>query len=236
MSTTFSVTASDIINASLRTLGVLGATDVANANDLTNCLQALNILVKDWGKDAQYLWKQKEVLLPTVAGISSYQIGPSATGTGALVTDRPLRVLDAFIRDSSNNDTSLLIVSKQEYNMLGDKTSPGVSNQIFYDPQILNGVLYLYNVPSDSTRTIHLICQVPINDLLTASDTFDITQEAYRAIKWALADEVAFEYGVSLPLAQAVNQKANSYKDKLDDWSQEEVSTFFQPTPRYGRQ
>lgn len=236
MTTSFSVTANDIINASLRTLGVLGATDTASSNDQTNCLQALNIIVKDWGKDAQYLWKQKEILLPMVAANSSYQIGPSATGTGALVTDRPLRVLDAFIRDSSNNDQTLQIVSKQEYNMLGDKTSQGVPNQIFYDAQLTNGVLYVYNVPSDSTHTIHLIVQVPINDLTTVNDTFDITQEAYRAIKWVLADELALEYGASPTTLQVVAGKSLFYKQKLDDWSQEEVSTFFQPTPRFGHQ
>lgn len=236
MTTTYSVTASDIINSALRTLGVLGATDTASANDLTNCLQALNIIVKDWGKDAQYLWKQKEILLPMVVANSSYQIGPTATGTGALVTDRPLRILDAFIRDSSNNDQTLQIVSKQEYNQLGDKTSQGVPNQIFYDAQLNNGVLYVYNVPSDATHTIHLIVQVPINDLLTSTDTFDITQEAYRAIKWVLADEVALEYGANNFIIQMVAQKAALYKMNLDNWSQEEVSTFFSPTPRFGRQ
>lgn len=236
MTTTFSVTASDVINASLRTLGVLGATDTANSNDQINCLQALNIIVKDWGKDAQYLWKQKEILLPMVVGQASYQIGLTATGTGALVTDRPLRILDAFIRDSSNNDQTIQIVSKQEYNTLGDKTSQGVPNQIFYDAQLTNGVLYVYNVPSDTTHTIHLIAQIPINDLATVNDTFDITQEAYRAIKWVLADELALEYGASPTTIQITAQKALMYKQKLDDWSQEEVSTFFQPTPRFGRQ
>ncbi len=236
MTTSYSVTASDIINSALRTLGVLGATDTANANDQTNCLQALNLIVKDWGKDAQYLWKQKEISLPMVAANASYQIGPTATGTGALVTDRPLRILDAFIRDASSNDTTLQIVSKQEYNMLGDKTSQGVPNQIFYDAQLTNGVLYVYNVPQDATRTIHLIAQVPISDLASVSDTFDITQEAYRAIKWVLADELALEYGATPQTIQIVAGKALFYKQRLDDWSQEEVSVYLQPTPRFGRQ
>lgn len=235
MTTSFSVTANDIIEASLRTLGVLGATDSATTNDKTNCLQALNIIIKDWGKDAQYLWKQREVLLPMITSIASYQIGPTAIGTGALVTDRPLRILDAFIRDSSGNDQTLQIVSKQEYNMLGDKTSLGVPNQIFYDPVLTNGVLYVYNVPSDSTQTIHLITQIPISDLATVNDTFDITQEAYRAIKWVLADELALEYGANQVTIQVVAQKASMYKQGLDNWSQEETSTFFQPVPRFGR-
>lgn len=236
MTTSFSVTASDIINASLRTLGVLGASDTANSNDQTNCLQALNIIVKDWGKDAQYLWKQVDIPVPMVVANASYQIGPTATGTGAVVTNRPLRILDAFIRDSSNNDQTLQIVSKQEYNMLGDKTSQGVPNQIYYDAQLTNGVLYVYNVPSDATHTIHLISQIAISDLATVNDTFDITQEAYRAIKWVLADELALEYGASPATIQIVAAKAAMYKTALDNWSQEETSTFFQPTPRYGRQ
>lgn len=235
MSTSFSVTAGDVINSALRTLGVLGATDIANSNDQTNCLQALNIIVKDWGKDALYLWKQKEISVPMVAGTASYQIGPTAAGTGAVVTDRPLRVVDAFIRDANGNDTSLQVISKQEYNMLGMKTSQGIPNQIFYDSLLTNGVLWVYNVPSDSTRNIHLITQIPINDLSSVSDSFDITQEAYRAIKWVLADELSLEYGANNFTIQMVAQKAAMYKMNLDNWSQEEVSTYFQPVPRFGR-
>lgn len=235
MTTTYSVTAGDIINSSLRTLGVLGATDSATTTDITNCLQALNIIVKDWGKDAQYLWKQKEILLPMVTSIASYQIGPTAIGTGALVTDRPLRIIDSFIRDSNGHDTNLQIISKQEYNLLGDKTSSGVPNQIFYDPQLTNGLLYVYNVPADSTQIIHLIIQIPINDLVSSTDIFDITQEAYRAIKWVLADEISLEYGASPTTIQLVAAKALLYRQALDNWSQEDTPVFFQPTNRFGR-
>lgn len=236
MSTTFSITVGDIVNASLRTLGVLGTTGTASSTDLTNCMQSLNILLKDMGKDAFFLWKQKEVSLPMVASTASYQIGPTATGTGALVTDRITRILDAFIRDANNNDTRLQIVSKQEYNMLGDKTSLGVPNQIMYDNLIPNGIVYVYNVPSDATRTIHLIGQIGINDITTSTDGLDVTQEAYRALKWMLADELALEYGVSQTTLTVVGQKAALYRSQLDDWSQEETSVFFQASPRYGRQ
>ena len=46
--TTFSVTRNDIINASLRLLGVLEEGSIANATAIENASLVLNMLIKDW--------------------------------------------------------------------------------------------------------------------------------------------------------------------------------------------
>jgi hypothetical protein len=226
---TFSITASDIISAALRKLDVIGVGETPLTEDFTNCLFGLNIMVKSWQTDGYYLWKVEEILVPMVAATNTYQIGPTATGPGAVVTNRPLRIREAYIRDASGNDTTLLVTSRQEWVMLGQKTSQGVPNQLWYDPQLTNGVITVFNVPIDATSTIHLIAQMPIFDFTATTDTPDFPQEAYQALVWGLAEEMAAEYRPTDKLMQVIMNKSKFYRDQLINWSQEEASTYFMP-------
>src|SRR3972149_2830033 len=227
--TTFLVNRNDIINAVLRLLEVIGTSETANAEDFTNCAQALNIMVKAWQVDGYPLWAIRDVSVPLVAANATYQIGDTATGTGAVVTTRPLRIQEAYIRDSSGNDTSLQILSRQEYTYLSDKDTEGVPNQVFYDPLLTNGVLYVYPVPTDALSTIHIVVQKPLADFNLSTDNPDFPQEWYQSLKWGLAAEIGLEYGASERKLQRIEQKAMLYKENLDSWSQEEVSTTFSP-------
>lgn len=223
----------DIIKASLRLLEVIGIGETPETEDFTNCAQALNLMVKAWQIDGYKLWAVKEISLPLLTGISSYQIGPSATGTGALVTDRPMRLQDScFIRDSAGHDTSVKIISRQEYNILGDKTVQATANQIFYDPLLTNGVLYVFNTPSDSTHTLHLVIQKPLADFNLSTDNPDFPQEWYQALKWGLAAEIALEYSSPERKITRIEQKAALFKEQLNNWTQEEASVYFMPDPQ----
>lgn len=174
-----------------------------------------------------------------VAG-DSYTAAPttftlSGAGSGAVITStivgvtmpRPLRIMEAFIRNSQNSDTTLLTISRQEYNILGNKGTTGIPNQYYYDDQLVNGNLYVYNVPQDSTRTIHATIQRMFYDMTTGTDNFDFPQEWFQALKWGLAAELLAEYGVSLQMIPYYEQKAQEYIEACFDWSQEEASIYF---------
>jgi hypothetical protein len=228
----FTVTRDTIINAALRALGVLGAADTATATDIKNCSEALNLIIKNLSIEGAELWAIDEIQVPLVAGVSSYTIGP----TGSVYSPyRPLRLIDScYIRDAQGNDVPLQIISRQEYNQLGQKTSLGIVNQIFYDPQIPDGVLYVFNTPVDSTRTIHLVVQRPIQDVSSGTDNFDLPQEWFLPLKWMLAEEICSEYGASQAKTQLAISKAAFYRERLPNWSQEEASVMFVPDPRMG--
>ncbi|MDE2097571.1 MAG: hypothetical protein KGL39_10020 [Patescibacteria group bacterium] len=231
--TTLLVNRDDIISASLRLLEVIGVGETPEIEDFTNSAQALNIMVKAWQIDGYKLWAVKDLSLPLVSGNATYQIGPSATGTGALVTDRPLRLQDScYIRDSNGHDTSVMIVSRQEYNILGAKSSPATPTQIFYDPQLTNGVLTVFPAPVDSTHTLHLIVQKPLADFNLSTDNPDFPQEWYQALKWGLAAELGLEYGVPERKIARIEQKAAIFKEQLNNWSQEEADVYFVPDSR----
>jgi hypothetical protein len=126
----------------------------------------------------------------------------------------------------------VLLVSKQEYNVLGSKFSTGTANTIFYDPRSLNGILYVYLTPDLNASTnieLHLVAQMPLNDISGATEIPDFPNEWMNCLVWNLADQLALEYGVPMNSRQEITQRAGSYKAMLTDWDVEAASTSFSP-------
>lgn len=145
---------------------------------------------------------------------------------------RPVRFRDAWIRiTSTNQDTPLIQVARQDYNQFGNKFQPGLSNQYWYDPKLGTGILTIYNVPEDNLREFHGIIQTPIQDMVTSTDNFDLPQEWFQAIKWGLADELSLEYGCPPDVRGEVAAKAAKFLEDCFDFSVDEASVYFSIDP-----
>jgi hypothetical protein len=234
--TTFSVTRNDIIFASLRLLGVLEEGAVPNATAVENASLVLNMMIKDWMTDGIKLWTTPEITLPLVAGQTSYTIGPDSGND--LVTDKPLRLIQAFLRNTSVDpyiDLPMYLISEQQYNILGSKFSEGTVNSVYYKPYVNNGIVKVFLTPDASTATnyeLHMNIQRPIQDMTGSNQTFDFPQEWYQSLRWGLASELAAEYGLTTERISAIISRANTYKERLSAWDTEYNSTFFQPDTR----
>lgn len=144
-----------------------------------------------------------------------------------LTIPRPLRIIDAFIRNPQNFDTELDIISQQEYDIYGDKFSEGIPNQIYYDNQLINGQMYVINVPVEDGYTVFATTQRMFEDMSAADDDFDFPQEWFQALKWGLASELAEEYGIAENKLMRIGMKAEQYVMECFDWSQEEAGVYF---------
>lgn len=222
----FTMTRDDIIGAALRLCGAFGQGDTIPAGDITNCAQALNILAKELALNGLPLWCVQDIPFPTVAGQAAYNLSAISGIT------LPLRILDAYIRDSAGNDTSLQITSRYDYDTLGQKAQQSVANQLWYDPQLGQGIVTLYDVPADNTYTIHVIIQRQIMDFNLATDNPDFPQEAFRLLKWCLADEIALDYQTPSDIRKEINGRAIGYREKFFDSQQEQTSVYFTPSER----
>ena len=222
----FGMTANDLVSAALRQTGRFGAIDTIPAGDVTNCLQALNIIVKAMVKNQKPLWCVVRVAVPLTAGAATYNL---ATLSGVT---RPLRVLYAFIRDAANNDTTVSLIARDDYNQLGQKASPGVTNQVYYDAQLSGASLTVYNVPADATRTLYVDIQRPVQDFNLLTDNPDFPQDAYHMLKWTLADEVALEYLTPADIRADISRKAVQAFEAFFADEREDVSTTFTPSER----
>jgi hypothetical protein len=180
-----------------------------------------------------------DVFTITVAG-TSYTTAPttftlSGAGTDAtitativgLTTNKPVRAMSAYIRDSLNNDTTLLPISKQEYDNQGYKFNSSTPNQYYFDNQLTNANLYVFNVPNVSTSSIYLAVERMFYDMTSSTDNFDFPQEWFQALKWGLTAEIAVEYGVDIQLVPYYEQKASMYIQEAFDFSVEEPSVYF---------
>jgi len=254
MSSTYTVTRDQIITLALRKLGVLEIGSSPDADTVANASMSLNLLIKQFSTDGLKLWKVSELIVPLTANKTSYILGGSSStlmydtqAPTVAITDKPLKVIQGFYRNNQSTppiDTPVMIVSKQEYNVLGSKFSTGTANTLFYDTKALNGILYVYLTPDLNAQTnieLHLVAQMPLNDLNNALDIPDFPNEWMNCLMWNLADQLSLEYGVPMNTRQEINQRATAYRTQLSDWDVESSSTFFAPdfrsmsTNSYGR-
>ena len=247
-SSTYTVTRDQIITLALRKLGVLEIGDIPDANTIANASMSLNLLIKQLSTEGLKLWKTSELIIPLTANQTTYVLGGATSdlmydslAPTTAITDKPLKAIQAWYRNNSVTpyvDTPVILLSKQEYNVLGSKFSTGTANSIFYDVKALNGLLYVYLTPDSFSQTnleLHLVAQMHLNDVSASTDVPDFPNEWMNTLVWNLADQMAIEYGVPMNYRQEIMQRAQAYKAQLTDWDVEPGSTFFQPDFRGGR-
>ena len=233
-STNFSVNRDEIIEAALRVCGVLDPeSGSATSTQLTVGAQALNMIVKALHSDGMPLWAIKSKVITLVDGQNTY------TPSG-LSINRPLKIIGAtrnYTTGSETFDSNLEIITRDEYLNLGNKDSEGPPVQLYYDPQldITGATLYVYPTPSStvaSDYTVTIYYQSPFEDFDASTDTPDFPQEWYNTLKWKLAAEIGFEYGVRGSMLDRIQQKAELEHMRVMDMGMEEGSIYIMPDDR----
>ena len=241
MSSTFTVTRDQIIQLALRKLNVLDLGETPDSAAVANASLALNLFIKQCATKGLKIWKTQELVIPMVENQYIYTLGGQSSdpmydsfNLVTPITDKPLKVIQGWYRNNQITppvDTPLQLLSKQEYNTLGSKQSTGVANSIFYDVKQNNGYLYVYLEPNSyvaENLEIHLVAQMPMNDLNRGQDIPDFPNEWMNTLVWNLADQLAIEYSVPLNHRQEIALRSKMYLDELTDWDIEPTSTFFQ--------
>jgi hypothetical protein len=143
---------------------------------------------------------------------------------------QPLQIVYAAIRDDSNYDRPLRIVSRDEYLRFGDKFTQGSITSIYYDPQLTNNVLYVYPPETETVNTMKLVVQYPIEDMDAAANDFDCPPYWLMAIKYQLELVLAPAFGARSEQIKTIAALAESYLDDAMGFDKEnETSLYFQP-------
>lgn len=225
--TTYSTSRNLIIEGALRILGVTAQGESPNSDMITEAASALNMMVKAWEADGMPLWATKEYSIPLTASVASYRIGVGQT----INTPKPLRVLQAFLRNTSTNiDIPMRVLTRSEYNLLGNKAITGQPIQVYYDPQRVYGDLYVFPTPDSNSETntqIHIIYQRPFEDFNSSTDEPDFPQEWFDALKFGLASRLAPEYGLGILERNDLKQTALQLKQEALNFGTEEGSLYF---------
>ena len=230
-STDFGLNRDQLIQMALRDINVLASGETADSQELTDASLALNSMVKSWVADGMQLWVLKTQLHSLTADTQSYTIGL----TGNIAIPRPDKLDSVIYRNADGTyDRPLERLTRSEYYSLSAKQSKGVPVSFYYDPQLTNGVLYLWPYPlTVTTEKILIIYQKPFDDLDTSTDDFEFPPWYYEAIRWNLAENLAHSYGIPAIRYSMIKAKAREEKQRVMEYDQEQGSIFFEPESRF---
>jgi hypothetical protein len=227
-STDYSTTRLDIINRALSLLNAVPQGGTPTAYDLSDANLALNGLVKSWMADGLQLWAITSYNVPLTDGVNKYRIGLGET----IDIAKPLKIHQAFNRNSTSLiDIPMRILTRQEYNMLGNKSVSGNPIQIYYDPQRVYGDLYVFPTPTTveaANNTVVIHYQRPFEDLDADVDEPDFPQEWFDALCYGLACRLAPAYGIPLADRKQLWNEMTIIKQDAMNFGLEEGSMFFQ--------
>jgi len=134
-------------------------------------------------------------------------------------TPRPIEIVEARLVRPDGTDTPINIISRQSYMNLASKTSTGAANQIYYDPKLTNGKLYVWPACADVQYYLKFTARVPIEDMDVVGNNPDFGQEWLLPIAWGLAVLVAPKFGEALSkdfVMNAIIMKANASASDRD--------------------
>jgi hypothetical protein len=171
-------TVNDLIKDILMEVGAVDASEPADAADTNLVLRRLNLYLGQIGATNLMARANVPESFPLVAGTASYTIGL----TGTFATLKPYRIVDAFIRDTSSDDTPLSIIGENEYSAYEDKiVTLARPEALYYDPgatQQVNhvGTITLYPPPDASMAyTLFIYSEKALAEItsLVANITFE---------------------------------------------------------------
>lgn len=162
-------TALNLITDALKDLGVLQPGETPDDSDAQDALRAINDMVGGWSLERLLLYAQTVVTHTLVAGTASYTIGPS----GADITaTRPIRIVQAVIRDGNTLDHPLDVISYARYEQLPDKTTTTERPKtLAYNPTDPSGTIYLYFAPG-AAYSLRLLVEQQLTAFADLSTTF----------------------------------------------------------------
>lgn len=190
-------TVRDLITASLVKLGVYGAGETVSAEDMQHGLDALQDLLAEWSDGGLMVPSVVQEAITLVVGQESYAVGEN--GSPDLDTVRPEQITGAFVRDSSDYDHPVKIISERGYQLFIDKSgSTARPSRLWYNPTAPNGTVYVWPPPS-AAEALWISSIKPFTEpsSLTQNMLNDVyvPRNYYNPVKWNLTLEMAEDFG-----------------------------------------
>jgi hypothetical protein len=137
---------------------------------------------------------------------------------------RPLQVTHGRVQLDTSSETVLNVGGREDYFSLANKSASGTPTDIYYNPTLTNGKLYVYPTVSDERQYLNLTTQIPIEDFDAASNDPDFPQEWFMPLVWNVAAQMYLEYGVNDPITvQKIEKEAEKWYEFVSGFDNEEA-------------
>jgi hypothetical protein len=204
-------TAGDIINGSLRLLGVLAEGEVPSAETSQDALRAMQQMIDSWNTERLSVFSTQDQVFTWPAGQLSRTLGPS----GDFVGNRPVLLDDAtYFRDPGTGVSyGIKFINQQQYDGIAVKTVTSTYPQVIFVNNTFPDIdMFVYPKPTRDLEW-HFISVEELTQPASLATTLHFPPGYLRAFRYNLACEMAPEFGVE-PSPQ-VSRLAMSSKRNL---------------------
>ena len=200
-------TAIDLITRSMKLAKLISAGETPTAEEANDALATLNDILENWDTEPMSVWSTTNFTGATVAGQAIYTIGPG----GNFNTTRPSQINSAFV-NVSGVDFHVAPIGQLEYNGISLKTyQQPITEKLLYVNDFPLGLITLWPVPSQ-VNPITLTFDRLLTQIAGLTTAINYPPGAAKALRYALALELATEYGSPLDaatIALAADAKAD---------------------------
>ena len=201
-------TARDIIEGAGRLIGVVRKSEALSADEAADGLESLNDMLGSWSNESLLVYARTWEGPFTLNGAASYLIGAGQTFN----TVKPTDILEAYLRQGTL-DTPLTIITDEEFQRIGLKTTQTLGRYLNYDNGHPYGKIRIY--PQSTTETLFLLTEKPLTSIADLNTTIDLPTGWNKALKYNLSMDMAPEYGITpdpLVVIGAAESKMNIKK------------------------
>jgi len=186
--------AGDIINGSLRLLGVLAEGEVPSAETSQDALRAMNQMIDSWNTERLSVFSTQDQVFTWPAGQLSRTLGPS----GDFVGNRPVLLDDAtYFKDPGTGVSyGIKMINQQQYDGIAVKTVTSTYPQVIFINMTFPDIdMYIYPKPTRALEW-HFISVEELSQPATLATVLYFPPGYLRAFRYNLACELAPEFGV----------------------------------------
>ncbi len=162
----------------------------------------------------------------TAAAVS----GATVVTYTSLISDRPLRILDARTIDLNNdkNSVSMEMIGYDQYFNIPVKVTDGKPMNFYYDKLLDAGVLYLFPRPDDVDTLIEFTYHESIEDVDSATNSMDFPTEWTLPLIYGLGAELCVAFGKFEEL-KIIKPLAMEYKQIVREFDNDEEPFYLLP-------
>jgi len=187
-------TAGDQINGALRLLGVLAEGETPTAAMSQDALTALNQMIDSWNTERLSVFSTQDQVFSWPPNLLSRTLGPS----GDFVGNRPVYFDDStYFKDpASGISYGIKFINQQQYDGIAVKTVTSTYPQVIWvNMSYPNVEMYVYPKPTKVLEW-HFVSVEELSAPATLATNLTFPPGYLRAFKYALACEIAPEFGV----------------------------------------
>jgi len=187
-------TAAELIDGSLRLLGVLAEGETPSAAVMQDSIMAMNQMIQSWDTERLSVFSTQDQVFTWPANVLSRTLGP----TGDFVGNRPIEIDDAtYFKDpSSGLSFGVKLINQQQYDGIAFKTVTSTYPQVLWVNNTFPNIeMYVYPVPIKALEW-HIISVQTLDEVSSVATDIYFPPGYLRAFRYNLACELAPEFGV----------------------------------------